>query len=145
VSPQSRARRIVERYETREPFRLAELMDVAVIDVSLGKGVNGLVVRDNGWFYVGLQAGLSAPYRRMALAHELGHIVCHPGLNCLFLRKHTFFPVGRYEREANEFAAELLIPDEVFCLGGDMRILASRLEVPVALFKFKKMPPGIKL
>jgi Zn-dependent peptidase ImmA (M78 family) len=49
----------------------------------------------------------------MVCSHELGHAVLHPKSNILFLENHTFCVKNRFEREANRFAAELLIPDDV--------------------------------
>jgi Zn-dependent peptidase ImmA (M78 family) len=47
--------------------------------------------------------------KRYVCAHELGHAVLHPDINTGFLKKHTLFPIGRFEREANEFAINLLL------------------------------------
>ncbi|MDQ0340231.1 Zn-dependent peptidase ImmA (M78 family) [Caldalkalibacillus uzonensis] len=51
--------------------------------------------------------------KRFVCAHELGHAVLHPELSTSFLRKHTLFSMDKVEREANEFAVELLVPDQV--------------------------------
>lgn len=47
-------------------------------------------------------------------AHELGHAIMHPDANTPFLRKCTGLLISKMEIEANKFAAELLIDDEVF-------------------------------
>lgn len=51
--------------------------------------------------------------QRFTCAHELGHVILHPNVNTPFLRRHTFYSVDRIEREANQFAVELLMPDEL--------------------------------
>lgn len=51
--------------------------------------------------------------QRFVCAHELGHIILHPHVNTPFMKAHTLFSVDRLEKEANEFAVELLMPDEV--------------------------------
>jgi Zn-dependent peptidase ImmA (M78 family) len=45
------------------------------------------------------------------LAHEIGHAILHPTVNTPFLKANTLFLISRIEREANEFAVELLMPD----------------------------------
>lgn len=48
-----------------------------------------------------------------ACAHELGHALLHPDANTPFLTKYTYLSVDKYEIEANKFALELLVPDEL--------------------------------
>ena len=45
--------------------------------------------------------------RRWVIAHAIGHRLLHPG-NHLWIRDHTSL-VGRYEREAEDFALALLV------------------------------------
>lgn len=49
---------------------------------------------------------------RFTAAHELGHALLHEGVNVLFLNAYTEYSTGTLEREANVFAAFLLITDE---------------------------------
>lgn len=51
--------------------------------------------------------------QRFVCAHELGHAVLHPKANTPFLRNQTFFSVDRLEIEANTFAVELLLTDNM--------------------------------
>jgi Zn-dependent peptidase ImmA (M78 family) len=72
---------------------------------SLPSGVSAIVdIQDRS---IGVNAGLSAPQRRLAIAHEIGHVFLdHP--------RYVFAPQGRQdailEREADLFAAEFLVP-----------------------------------
>ena len=47
------------------------------------------------------------------MADELGHAILHRTENCYFIRNKTFLSTAWIEREANTFAAELLIPDSL--------------------------------
>lgn len=47
------------------------------------------------------------------MAHELGHAVLHRKENCYFIRNKTLLLNSKNEIEANKFAMELLIPDEI--------------------------------
>lgn len=59
--------------------------------------------------FIYINSNLSSKKKILAYAHELGHAILHPTLNCTFLRKYTFLNTDRYEVEANLFAAELVI------------------------------------
>ena len=60
---------------------------------------------------------------RIVGAHELGHAVLHPKINCYFLRNYTLYSKDTHEIEANtfvvsaaalpSFASELLLPDDI--------------------------------
>ncbi|WP_425059172.1 ImmA/IrrE family metallo-endopeptidase [Sporomusa carbonis] len=46
-------------------------------------------------------------------AHELGHAIYHHDINTPFLKANTLFSTAKIEREANIFAVELLMPDDL--------------------------------
>ena len=50
---------------------------------------------------------------RIVGAHELGHAVLHPKINCYFLRNYTLYSKDTHEIEANTFVSELLLPDDI--------------------------------
>ncbi len=76
-----------------------------------------------------LETDLDSPERRLAYAHEIGHVVCgHPG--SLRARQVDNWFGDRHEREAWEFAAKLLVPDSVRWLMETEQALASTCEVP---------------
>src|SRR3712207_1596140 len=50
--------------------------------------------------------------KQFVLAHELGHAILHSSDTTFFLHDHTFCNRGRFELEANKFAAELLINEK---------------------------------
>lgn len=60
-----------------------------------------------------INSSLSESEQRFACAHELGHALLHPDANTPFLTKYTYLSVDKYEIEANKFALELLVPDEL--------------------------------
>ena len=55
---------------------------------------------------------LNDDQRRFTTAHELGHIILHGCTNSINLSCNTGFCVSRYEREADLFAAYLLLQAE---------------------------------
>ncbi|MEO1032769.1 MAG: ImmA/IrrE family metallo-endopeptidase [Bacteroidota bacterium] len=56
--------------------------------------------------------------RNFVLAHEIGHLVLHKDISELFSDTHKtlneWFSKGKHENEANQFAAELLMPSHLF-------------------------------
>ena len=62
--------------------------------------------------FIHLNCELKSNWQRFVCAHELGHSILHPKANTPFLKANTLFSVDRIEREANELAIELLIPDQ---------------------------------
>lgn len=63
--------------------------------------------------YIFLNNSLSENELKMVMAHELGHSLMHRKNNCYFIKNKTLLLNSKIEREANLFAAELLIPDEL--------------------------------
>ena len=47
------------------------------------------------------------------MAHELAHSIMHRKENCYFIRNKTLLLTSKIEIEANTFAAELLISDNL--------------------------------
>ncbi len=47
--------------------------------------------------------------QKLVVAHELGHALLHSDIEIGFIRENTMMNTAVYERQANEFAAELLI------------------------------------
>lgn len=105
-----KVRYCVRRYKTRDPYRLAEALGILVFRCALGN-CQGCYMYIKRRRIVFLNQDLDEATERMVLAHEIGHAILHPRQNCYFLRDKTLLLPG-IEREANLFAAELLIPDE---------------------------------
>lgn len=91
-----------------------DLLGLYVDEVEL-EGVSGMLVPAERQVYV--NAGDVAPRRRFTLAHEVGHWVCQcqPGrAELIYCRAEEVGPdptAKALEREANVFAAELLMPE----------------------------------
>ena len=96
-------------------------------------------------FEIWVRSDESETRRRFSIAHETGHWVLHvPAARAVFCRETDVRPdtarAGRLvERQANRFAAELLMPEaavreEVARLGARPQALAARFQVsPIAM------------
>ena len=110
---------LVRKYNTRNPFEILRQKNVILVYASLN-GVRGFYQYFQRNHIIYIDENLSDSEKRFVCAHELGHMLLHKKANALFLDTHTFFNTEKYEVEANTFAAELLIPDELIFEHPDM-------------------------
>lgn len=98
------------KYDTRDPFELADCLGIRINYCELGS-IRGFFVLKNRIKQVFLNYNLTDYEKRFVLSHEIGHSLLHPDQNTMFLQ-NTFFSANRLEIEANRFAIELLMSDE---------------------------------
>lgn len=105
------AQRLVKRHRTNNPFIIAMNKGIIVHQTALLEvlGYHKTYKRQS---VICLEESLDDHEKRFVCAHELGHAVLHPKVNTPFLRRSTLFSIDKIEREANQFAIELLVPDE---------------------------------
>lgn len=105
------ARRLIGQVQLSvpvDPWEAARAVGLRVEELPL-ESADGFLRRPPGCgWYVIVSSLLPRHRQRFTLAHEIGHWVLHRD-------DHTYFAHrpgsrGRYEREANQFAAELLMP-----------------------------------
>ena len=98
------------KFNTSDPFKLARALGIEVMVCDIGSRL-GCYMYLKRSKCIWINESLEGNERTFVMAHEVGHAVLHPKENCYFLRNQTFLNT-RIEREANAFAAELLIPDD---------------------------------
>lgn len=102
---------LVSQYHTQDPVELAESLNILVLFEDLGQ-IGGYYNTAYRQKMIHINHRLSDPMRKFTAEHELGHALLHPHMNTTFLRTNTYFSVDAFERQANTFAAYLLISDE---------------------------------
>lgn len=129
---------ICSKYGTRNPFEIAEQEDIIVAHEKLGT-IQGYYNRFHRQKFIHINSEIPDYRTKVVCAHELGHAMLHPDANTPFLRNYTWYPIGKYEREANEFAAELICPDEEISEYSDysMNELACLFGVDEELIRYK--------
>lgn len=101
----------VNKYNTRNPFSLASILG---IEVQIGTpGCAGCYMFLKNHRYIFLDQNLNEYEMLQVMAHELGHAIMHRKQNCYFIRNKTLLLNSKTEKEANCFAAELLIGDDI--------------------------------
>ena len=91
---------------------ICENMDIMILSVELPERVNGFTMKSHGRWFIVLNDMLDDDRKRFTTAHELGHIVIHGCTNSISLSCSTYFCTSKYEREADMFAAYLLMTAE---------------------------------
>ncbi len=112
---------IVEKYQTTDPFEIARQKEITVLYADLGNTL-GFYNTYKRFKFIHINNQIDEITQRFVCAHELGHAVLHPKANTPFLRNQTFFSVDRLEIEANTFAVELLLTDEIVSAYEDTRL-----------------------
>ena len=137
------AEKLIAEFETRDPFRIAFLMDIAVKYIDTKRQKRLCAFFDDIPF-IFINQNLSEEMRRMTCAHELGHILLHKDIlsgNIPLLEYELFDIHSSAEYEANVFAANLLIDEEellnLMKEGRDMVEIASAMNINVNLLMIR--------
>ncbi len=131
MSPRQVAIGIAERYNTNNPFEIARERNIRVLYEPM-KTTYGFYVRYRRFQNIILNDELPEEMQRFVCAHELAHSILHADLNVPKLTRYTFFSRDKFEVQANTFAVELLLPDELLREYPDCSIyqLAASFGVP---------------
>jgi Zn-dependent peptidase ImmA (M78 family) len=89
----------------------------AVVRSSVATGARANLLRVGTRGVIGVAGGLSREERRWAIAHELGHFEAHASISfvglCTARDMVAAYETSGREPEANAFAAELLMPEDL--------------------------------
>lgn len=111
-SVKAKVEHLIKKYGTNCPFEIAKMMGIQICYENLGN-VLGYYSKHFRIQFIHINENVDELERRFVCCHELGHAVQHPDVNTSFLKKHTLFSSERIEIEANTFAVELLLPDDL--------------------------------
>lgn len=116
------AQKILKESNITEPYieveKVARDQGLVVGAADLGEDISGVIVVKNGKGKIGYNPNDIEERRRFTIAHELGHYLLHRDQMDMFVDKAYYAlrdknsSKGEYkmEREANAFAAALLMP-----------------------------------
>ncbi len=108
----SLAKSITKKYHTRNPFEIIKAKNVILIYAPL-VDIRGFYQYFQRNHIIYIDENLPENEKLFVCAHELGHMLLHKKANAVYMDTRTCFNTNKYEIEANQFAAELLIPDEL--------------------------------
>lgn len=95
---------------TNDPFSIADNLGILYQYGSIDFSGCYMFLKNHKYIFLSNQ--LDPLESKMVMAHELGHALLHKKDNCYFIQNKTLLLNSKIEKEANYFAAELLIPDE---------------------------------
>ena len=135
------ADRLVRKFGTRDPEKLARELGIKIYDVPLKKqkGMYKVIKRNRCIF---VKDDLSDIMRKIVILHEIGHDQLHRRQAAVF-QEFTLFDMsaGIMEYEANLFAAQVMLPDdevlEYVYQGYSAGQIAGALETNVNLVAIK--------
>lgn len=142
-----------KKYGTNDPYEIASYLNVNILSIPLDDVAAGFYKLINRRKYIFLNSDINdQTFLKVVLAHELGHATLHPKENCAFMNKHTLLLTSKIERQANIFAAYLLIEEDILkgfegcsweqfnnCTGYPKELLELWLEEREGLYGIDKM------
>lgn len=102
---------LTDKYDTRNPFALAEYLGITVQKGELGR-ISGCQLKVDGRQFIYVNSDAPRYLQQIVAAHELGHAIMHEA-DFYFFTYGACFYKSNAEIEAHTFAAELLVPDEI--------------------------------
>jgi len=131
-------KRLIKKYHTNCPFQIAREMGVVILFEKLGNTL-GYFNKYKRIKIIHINQEISEAEQQFTCAHELGHSILHPVVNTPFLKRNTLFSISKIEREANEFAVELLLPDSLLSEYEDLSLsqIAATCGIPPELISLR--------
>jgi len=137
-------RRLVRKYQTRDPFLIADELGITVLFSSDFKRQKGAFTLIGNNSFIFLNSNLSEYMQRLVCAHELGHALLHRKLGGVpggMMEFEIFDIKDETEYDANVFAANLLIDEEEVMEmareGHDVVYIAKELNLNVNILLVK--------
>ena len=131
-----KANEVIKKHKTNNPEEILKILKVEVLDLPLAGRLKEMYFED----HVVLKSDLSNQERRQLLAHALCHHLYHAG-NHLTIKNRMYSYGNYHEKQADVFAAYLLMPEEEFEKIIDEEItiydLAERFDVLPYFVKFR--------
>lgn len=117
-SIEHKAKRLIRYYErmtgSHNPVKIAKYAGIRIAIIPLGEiAGNYILIKRKRWIFVNDNIPEDSPLFNVVVAHELGHALLHRKENCAFFKYKTLLLTSGIEREANLFAAYLLITDDM--------------------------------
>jgi Zn-dependent peptidase ImmA (M78 family) len=131
---------LIKKHNTNDPFHLCECLDIVLKFENLGS-LLGYCDSHYRIRTIHINQNVPSTLQRFICAHELGHAILHHDINIPFLRAHTYYCTDKVEIQANMFAVELLLSDELIMDHRDTNLhnLARTVGLPIGLESLKEI------
>ena len=139
---QNVANELIKKFDTRDPFQLCQAIGVEVFYADLGslKGMYKYLKKNR---FAVINENLDSFTKTLVCAHELGHDILHQNLaKTVCLQEFILYDMrSRPEYEANLFASEILLPDDIILSlardGYDIEQISKELCTDINLIALK--------
>ena len=139
---QNVANKLIKKFDTRDPFQLCQAIGVEVFYADLGslKGMYKYLKKNR---FAVINENLDPFTKTLVCAHELGHDILHQNLaRTVCLQEFILYDMrSRPEYEANLFASEILLPDDIILSlardGYDIEQISKELCTDINLIALK--------
>lgn len=135
-----KADELARRFQTRNPFEIIRGLNVILVFAPLiGTRAFYQYFQRNNIIYI--DENLLRHEQMFECAHEMGHMFLHKKTNAIFMDTRTGLNTNRYEKEADTFAMDLLVGDNILAeyqeysmeqlsrlLGYEQRLIELRLK-----------------
>lgn len=132
--------KLIKKNGTNDPSQLAAELGITIIYKFLGESL-GFCLSYKRQKIIVINENCPDELLNFTIAHELGHAILHKRINTPFLKKHTLVSIDKIERQANTFAVELLLPDNILKEYEDINFycLAQCAGIPNGLESLKSL------
>ena len=139
------ANKIRNEYYCNNSKTLCKSLGIPLLSEAMGcseESVKGIAFSTNNVSAIIINSDLPDAIQRVIIAHEIGHVLLHiqDGKNS-FCDNHLLSTISNSEKEANIFAANLLIDDysliEYLKDGYTINLAAAYFKVPIELIEYK--------
>lgn len=133
---------------------IEHIFHIKICETDLGKSVSGFLEKIGDSWVIYINKYENEYRKRFTLAHELGHFISHKDnydIGGAIIKDQIFFRdenTDEKEQQANNFAAELLMPEDEFknfIKRGDNTILklADRFQLSTAAVRYRAYKLGL--
>lgn len=129
-------KKLTRRFGTNDPFVIAKGLNIELRFADLGEITRGFYIRALRRRAIFIHNELDSTWQRLVCAHELAHDRLHPGFSRFWLDEQSFFNAGKYERQANQFAVQLLTAGDYLQNGESIVELLRRNGIPEEMHQF---------
>lgn len=117
MSRGARIKEIVRRlkiiYGDDSPLEIIKKRNIVLCYLDEKSVSKGAYKKFLGTQFIYINTGLSFFEKRLTYTHELGHSIIHPDVDTFELKRTDPISLTKYENEANLFAAEFLLEDDI--------------------------------
>lgn len=137
-----RVKNLIKKAGTRDLEELADFLNIHIRRIPYkSPKTKGFFKKMLNNKFIVINSNLDENFQKVVLAHEIGHAVLHASKSDMYWHEYSYCPRGKFEIDANRFAAELLIDDNdidsVILDGMSINQLATYYKVPTYMVEHK--------